>query len=807
MERSTRRGLYDDAPAEELKKAFQNDALPRDERLTEEEFATLRLRNGYVFTLCVNRIDSTTSVEPKAVLNWDLALIDMAQKIESFFTNDPVDDSDTQDTSKTIELDKIFVGPQEGIVERFGVRARTDAEAELAPLRLQNLGDLEVWVGIGLRKLSRDRYTPSMRVPWQPNRLPQPAGITISPDARATDPNSFSVGPVTIPYCHLLRLPVRDDQGRYVRPPLPTIHNWLVWYNRQLHRRVHGDAPSGDPQFSRIRSLTILSPSANPEDRSVLEEWGDRATQFRTGHLLVQFPALSSTDCDYKWDDLGPKLARDLADISAHELPRGKEMVIEGGLRWGAIVEEELSGAGSGMSLADVSAVEKTYSAFLAAVFFFDDQALFERALSQIRMNVPDDRLKRTIDEMLPEFAEFRRFLRCQGKEGPKYQAYTTIALNCDGLTSAPPDSVMFFAGHPIPPKALDTIARYALDVVRPAVSAEADALLRSEALTQGKFDTIKQLIPAFGHDSKRPARIIANVLGREELGEDRFRLAKALTEELESRLTGHSALLSPLSPLKARTNELSLPIGCREIGWRSIEDIWAEALSAVVLGACLPLDAKTTNFASYVRGDSPDAFLRAFLKYPAGSGIDRLNGILGATQHLCPEADACSKTLFLPQIILSGDGNMMMTQRAAPQALRFIFSEILTNVFNHEFSLFAVRTADGQAPIFQLTMEATTTTLLPPILGATPGLATIRVMASPASMPSLSIQSRCYGLLSIKLISESLGASIASRRLSVRPPDASTTIPSTYHYPFPTYDEKRRCSVWQIDNFPVFIR
>lgn len=800
VERSNRRGLYDDDSDEQIREVFQSSHLNDEDRLSEAECATVRFRSGYVLTLHPITPQIAAKSEGAQIPNWDLDLIRMGQAVDDLFNRQ----GQTREEIRT-GLHELFVKEETGRgrrLGRFAAKIRMDAESALAPLRLPKVGDLEVWIGIGLKTFDHGRYVPQMELPWvaavdaKPKLKPSGVLLRENEDAQISEG-----GPIAIPFWHLLKTPEADPQtGDYVTPPLPTIHNWLVWVNEELHRQGASTASEQTwPLFSRIRSLTVLSPFAMPEDRALMAEWGDIRRQHETGHFLVQLPPVASKEDEYAWTAIGTYLSTSLKRISNLVLPSA------GAARFSWLptqighhaVEEGQTLEGD---------LDRAYSAFLAVVFGLQDLQYLQRALAEVRKSLLSPQLRALFTPLLAEVDLYRIFLEERHQTAPSYRAYTTIALNCDGLTNDQPDSVMLFSGHPIPPAALGRISTYASDLCRPTVIAEANATLKNEGLTQGQLNTIVSLIPSFGHDAKRPARVIRMVL-KSGLNQDvKQQAAEILAAELEERLTGHATLLrKPESIAEAKRSEFSLPPldSAAKIDWVRLEDIWQTALCAVLLGVCIPIDSGGEGLAIHLRGRSLEELVNEYIKPERHQRFERMAKYLS---HFSSVVSERCHGIWLPERIVYTAASPHVVQKSACQALRFILTEILTNVFRYEFKDFT-SINDRTAEKYELRVElsAETEARGDAIGGKVPSLASIQICAWPGAQPSTRVISRCNGLRSLKLVSGAVGAQLQTQNLQVTSPDLLNQMKSEEVLPYPRWDFALDRLVWRIFDFPVF--
>jgi hypothetical protein len=378
----------------------------------------------------------------------------------------------------------------------------------------------------------------------------------------------------------------------------------------------------------------------------------------------------------------------------------------------------------------------------------------------------------------------------------PAYTAYTTIALGCDGLSDQDPDTVMLFSRHPIPPEALDTIAQYSSDLSRPWVQAENEVIARRESRARAELEATVRLNRAFGHDGKGPADLIKQILS-DEIDIDpnkKISFAKEIAQFLSERLGSYSSIVvSRQEPEQIRTHLWSRPLKADTIYWKSIEDIWTEAVRMNLLFVCFKRDVSSKTLNQNFGLNNSSQLSSIIDVYPD------ISKMMTFVKNF--EVRLQGANLKTPR----GEGEFGGNFRTNPvyHALRLIISEMLTNAMKHEVSdpiVDAVRQGTGSPIRLVLQCDGKKVEKASALPGdLAPILADLTISISPAREVHKDFIVGTYnGLLSLRDLATSIGCHIPEREIALGSAEGPTV-----NVPFFTRYAER--IVWSISGVPLF--
>lgn len=703
---SSGQGLHDDLSDTELSTRYGN-------LLEPNELRTLRSRFGFVAVFDIGDEPPMYSASGEQAPKPRLASREISLRAEEIFDDRTVNiESGLQELfTRPIDNESGLLGgkaPLCHFVDGMSQRIRM-----LQPTFEISNGVLEVWANIGLKKRdgsSTRRFIPKLPVQWD-TKMPDRAAGALSTDllrASADKVGRPFAGRVAIPFgTHL-------QENR-------SLHHWFS----DLHALLRGQpaqATSG-VDIKLVRSLTILAqdltaPNSEPTCTSLsyASSWGTKEEQAESGHYLVILP----------WPD---DSMEDTAFVGC--INKCLDRIARNVLGFGNTPQT----------------LSAEYEQFLRSVFY-----------------PSNSRCTTSHDEC--EFGKWwkeNRECTDTNAEGPRYRAFTTIVLGCDGLAKEAPDSLMVFSTEAISPKTLEVAGEDFATACRRLATLESEVLVKNKSAAEAELAERdrqhRAMVTSFGHDGKRPASTIELLLRSES--PMAVKLARMLSRSLVLRMEAFSSLLSAPETKDEAKRRLADEYRNAE-SMTTLQAIWEEEALSILLRILVDGSGfqkiRESVFGKNVTVESYRELFDPLTVFLANHHESDINGFAYAVHEtlqkfaiLSPAFDVgyIGPRIQLPYDLRGRDGSNRVP--LAVPSLSFVISEMLTNNAKYQWAAWDYkRKSEGiQLRLIAQAQEcgADLTLLSKPMLSADPSSALTGEKRTITGLMSLGLVTRGLGL------------------------------------------------------------
>lgn len=395
-------------------------------------------------------------------------------------------------------------------------------------------------------------------------------------------------------------------------------------------------------------------------------------------------------------------------------------------------------------------------------------------------------RIKDHIHKFVAQVEEYPEQIR------PLPAVWTCFIVRQPGASSKPIATIMLMSDRPCNPALLELFMAQFEEVFFSIREVEVTRIERQHAAAL----TTQSMLGSLGHDGKRPAEIIRQVLlGESGLSlEQRIAAAASISVGLISRLSGYTRLIDDGSSqdekhLTAwREGQVdSVSRSC------SIRSIFESELALTLLR--LAVDSS---------GKWPDLRRKLEMEGLVSSIIDaypKLDSILAALKGKV-QCNFNENKLETPEVLISSTAET--TNPRVFHALHFLFAEILTNAFRHEFSHPALDANQLNITLSVIKVKAEAPSHMH-------GIPTNAVLADfcCTMQPSLPethrdvITGSTHGLDSIANVAKAIGASVGSREIEYFNPEV---VEWRWDTPRAFFLRKNASIIWNLSDVPCFL-
>jgi hypothetical protein len=385
-----------------------------------------------------------------------------------------------------------------------------------------------------------------------------------------------------------------------------------------------------------------------------------------------------------------------------------------------------------------------------------------------------------------------------QAKDYLQQQRYLPAVWTCfivkqPGSDTDPIATIMILSDRPCDPALLELFTAQFEEVFFSIREVEAERSVRQHASAEAKARTTQSMLGSLGHDGKRPAELIRQVVHSSTglTPEQRITTADSIAEGLVGRLSGYTRLIDDGSPPEQK-HKAAWKEGRRVSESCHIKEIWEFELALTLLRLAVDNSGKWSVIRrnlgmTNIIGQVVDAYpnLRKILTV--------LDGKISC--------DFEGPNLVTPKKLssnLTGKGGT--TDPRVFHALHFLFAEFITNAFRHEYP-------EANARQLNLTLvgevsvngENHVESPLTPVLA---NFSCIMQPAHPENHEDM-ITSSTHGLDSLANVARSIGASVGTRSVTFYNAETDERRQIT---PGAFFQRKNRTIVWDLCNVPCFL-
>jgi hypothetical protein len=357
--------------------------------------------------------------------------------------------------------------------------------------------------------------------------------------------------------------------------------------------------------------------------------------------------------------------------------------------------------------------------------------------------------------------------------------------------------TIMFMSDRPIDPALLELFRAQFAEVFFSIREVEAERKVRQHAAAEAKAEATQSMLGSLGHDGKRPAEIIRQVLTNESnlSPERRIHAAVSIAEGLISRLSGYTRLIDDgTAPnqkyLTAWREGLSASRFC------SVSSIFEFELALTLLRVAVDISGKWPDLRRKLEADGfIDQLIDA---YP---NLDSILAVLAGKVSRHFEGPS----LKTPEVLSSSEAET--TNPRVFHALHFLFAEILTNAFRHEFPHPNLNLNQLKITLTVVSRKPSDISLNHPINSIPPGAVLADFCC--AMRPSLPeshndvITGSMHGLDSMANVANAIGASVDTRVVEFY---NAATVEHFRITPKAFFLRKNGSITWNLSNVPCFL-
>lgn len=395
-------------------------------------------------------------------------------------------------------------------------------------------------------------------------------------------------------------------------------------------------------------------------------------------------------------------------------------------------------------------------------------------------------------ERMKDQIYRFIERVRAQPPDVQKLPVvWTYFVVRQPGSNESPIATIMFMSDRPFHPALLEIFKAQFQEVFFSIREVEAERKVRLHAAAETKAKTTQSMLSSFGHDGKRPAEIIRQVLKSESSlsPEQRICAAASIAEGLITRLSGYTRLVDDGTSRSQK----------HLTAWKEGQDKNVSKFCSINSIFKSELALTLLRLAVDTSGKWPDLRLKLGIEELASQlvdaypDLDKIFGVLRGKVFYSFEGPE----LKTPELL-----NSRLIGTTSPRvfhALHFIFAEILTNAFRHEFP-------DADGNILNIFLTAT----LVPVSSSSAiphnaVLANFCCMLQPSYPENRKdqISGSTHGLDSLANAARAIGASLATRLVEFYDPELGKKWQDK---PRAFFLRENGSIVWNISNIPCFI-